>query len=196
LSQLILPYLRRNQKGGSYNYLQQEVSLRASRYQKSSRASFIVSRHPFARLVSGYRDKLESKKLSYEGFAKPIIKFARGRWSGEEKVPSFVEFVRYLINTDVNNYNIHWKPLYLMCRVCKFTYTHIIHFEELQEEWPQFVADVKLEDDLVLPWRNRVKGEESHSSYFKAISQEEKRRLYNKFQPDFLMFGYHVDDEI
>ena len=45
-----------------------------------------------------------------------MFRFARGGWSEDGEVPSFVEFVRYLINTDVNNYNIHWKPLYLMCR--------------------------------------------------------------------------------
>ena len=80
--------------------------------------------------------------------------------------------------------------------MCELNYTHIIHFERLAEEWPQFLADVKLEDDLSLPWQNKARGEESHSSYYEAISQEERRRLYKKFQPDFLLFGYHEDDQI
>ena len=43
-------------------------------------------------------------------------RFNRGHWSSEEKEPSFVEFVHYLINTDPTKYDGHWQPISVICR--------------------------------------------------------------------------------
>ena len=93
-------------------------------------------------------------------------------------------------------YNIHWKPLSLICRVCELTYTHIIHYENLHQEWQQFLLDSELREKLELPWRNRVRGNGSHARYLDLITPSKKIKLYEKFSGDFLMFGYDISDEI
>ena len=85
-------------------------------------------------MVSGYRDKLKNRTVrGYSYYSQPIIKynktllylhcnnflmnrFNRGHWSSEEKEPSFVEFVHYLINTDPTKYDGHWQPISVICR--------------------------------------------------------------------------------
>ena len=86
-------------------------------------------------------------------------------------------------------YNIDFFPF----RVCQLHYSHILHFENFHLEWKQFVADIKLEEELELPWEN--KGVGSLMSYYDLITPEEKIKLYGKYRPDFLMFGYSVEDD-
>ena len=55
------------------------------------------------------------------------------------------------------------------------------------------MADIKLEEELELPWEN--KGVGSLMSYYDLITPEEKIKLYGKYRPDFLMFGYSMEDD-
>ena len=89
--------------------------------------SFLVSRHPFARVASAYRNKLADRNKSHDGeyfyntYSKQIIKLARGSWKAGDKEPSFNEFVHYLINTEVRDYDEHWQPIYIRCRCVRVT---------------------------------------------------------------------------
>ena len=40
----------------------------------------------------------------------------------KRKEPSFVEFIDYLLDTPVENYDEHWKPQYLLCPPCHFNF--------------------------------------------------------------------------
>ena len=39
--------------------------------------------------------------------------------------PSFEQFVDYLLRTDVADYNDHWIPIWLHCRICQMEYDAI-----------------------------------------------------------------------
>jgi hypothetical protein len=39
--------------------------------------------------------------------------------------------------------------------LCQLTYTHILSYEKLASEWPQFLEDALLPPSLELPWENR-----------------------------------------
>ena len=38
--------------------------------------------------------------------------------SGGAERPTFEQFVDYLLRTDVSEYNDHWIPIWLHCRIC------------------------------------------------------------------------------
>ena len=85
-----------------------------------------------------------------------------------------------------------------MFRVCQgITYTHIIHYEELKKEWPQFLFDIDIkQSELELPWKNNKKGNSCDACYYDPITKEEKIKLYEIYKDDFMMFGYDINDEI
>ena len=75
--------------------------------------SFIVVRHPFVRLVSAYRDKLESLteyNVRYHMTDAPRMTSRRVFNSSVADNPTFPEFVDYLIRTPPNLMDKHWAP--------------------------------------------------------------------------------------
>ena len=63
-------------------------------------------------------------------------------WSGavfpavrEEAMPTWWEFVQTLVSsTKVSSWDPHWRPAYLFCSPCTFSYNTILKFENLQQE--------------------------------------------------------------
>ena len=80
------------------------------------------------------------------------------------------------------------------CRLCQLNYSHILHYEQLESEWPQFLASVGIKQVLELPWENKG-AVTSLVGYYHNISQEERRQLAAKYEADFKMFGYTQDDD-
>ena len=112
---------------------------------RKSITSFIVVRHPFERLVSAYRDKLErTNKYYYQLYGIKIVKMFRNKAIekfGEKyfakennygailkpdpndpkarhssSQPSFWEFVQAVISGEIDDG--HWRPQYKFCSVC------------------------------------------------------------------------------
>ena len=133
--------------------------------------SFMITRHPFERLVSAYRDKLERKNRYYfklhgrkivKMFRKSAIqKFGISYFSKENNYgtvlnlsqterpnsnfPTFWEFVQALIAGIIDD--DHWKPMYKFCSVCHNvqlkTINFVLRFENLNNETALFLKHVK-----------------------------------------------------
>ena len=82
--------------------------------------SFVISRHPFTRIVSAFRNKFQADTRIEEQFIRKYSRniglAARGEWKKGDPEPSFAEFVRYLIKTEVGQYDEHWQLISLRCR--------------------------------------------------------------------------------
>ena len=82
--------------------------------------SFVISRHPFTRIVSAFRNKFQADTRIEEQFirkySRKIGLAARGEWKKGDPEPSFAEFVKYLIKTEVGQYDEHWQLISLRCR--------------------------------------------------------------------------------
>ena len=50
------------------------------------------------------------------------------------KIPTFSEFVDYLLATEVEEYNEHWLPYYLLCTPCNINYTVIAKTEHIADD--------------------------------------------------------------
>ena len=51
-----------------------------------------------------------------------------------KKVPTFSEFVDFLLSTEVETYNEHWLPYYLLCTPCHLNYTVIAKTEDISDD--------------------------------------------------------------
>ncbi|CAG2058736.1 unnamed protein product, partial [Timema podura] len=121
----------------------------------------IFVRHPFERLLSAYRDKLENVQVGHEHgtwhyyrkYGRRIVKkYRQGGnltktwtilsqdqyyWPPDKTrpagiEPTFQEFVRYLIDMDIVLYSDdHWIPYYLYCTPCLLKYDIIAKVESL-----------------------------------------------------------------
>ena len=86
ISRLFLPYLPRSKGTAVWPHLQKEVWDRAGHIQPTfyhstnNTPAFLVTRHPFARVASAFRNKLEDRRKSHDGeyfyktYSKQIIK--------------------------------------------------------------------------------------------------------------------------
>ena len=52
----------------------------------------------------------------------------------EKKEPSFVEFVEYLIETPLDKYDEHWKPIFVLCPPCHFNFDIIVKMETFKRD--------------------------------------------------------------
>ncbi|KAG7203788.1 hypothetical protein KM043_013809 [Ampulex compressa] len=178
----------------------------------------LVVRHPFERLLSAYRDKLENsvagrehgtlhfyrkygakivRKYREENFTRPgpdrEIRRERGPPpAGIE--PTFREFVHYLIHTDLGSYgDDHWMPYYLYCTPCVLSYDIIAKVETLERDQMYAIEELGLQGRIKPRWRHANGRSDASKIYFGQLTVDLVRRLYKKFQLDFELFDYSPD---
>ena len=202
LARVFIPYIRNTSYDQDLFKLHGVLWSRAGRLTDINKFlntnSFVITRHPFTRLVSAYRNKLQPGTRTVEYFikeyAKVIASKARGSWQSGDPDPTFSEFVKYLINTRMESFDEHWMPVALRCRVCQVPHDFILHYEDLEVDWEQFLKEVNITENIKLPWEN--KGHGDIASYYHNISREDLAGLYRKYEADFLMFGYSIENII
>jgi hypothetical protein len=170
---------------------------------------WMVVRHPFERILSAYRDKLENSTIHredgtlhfYEKYGRKIVAKYRGKSPKEQNAseriePTFQEFVAYLINTDLTLYaDDHWIPYYLFCTPCLIDYDVIIQFETLQED-VQLLLNLLGESSGPLRKHSTTVGRsktELIKSYYSRLDRETILKLHEKYKIDFELFGYSID---
>ena len=57
-----------------------------------------------------------------------------------------------------------------------------------------FLGDVNITEKIELPWDNRGHGDVN--SYYQNISRQDLESLYKKYEADFVMFGYSIENFI
>ncbi|KAK7086393.1 hypothetical protein SK128_021996 [Halocaridina rubra] len=173
---------------------------------------FMVVRHPFERVLSAYRDKLEDSERDlkdrggyyYAIYGKRIVKAYRKSTSSSDdysyntrKEPTFREFIQYLLDTDVEEYDEHWRPIFLLCTPCHIRYDIIAKMETLSRDADFILYHRGLSDTVHVEWSHRTDQSKKTSdvvkSYYSQLTSSEVKQLYYKYLPDFLMFEYDLE---
>lgn len=185
---------------------------------------FMIVRHPFERLVSAYRDKLENTNIGqehgvehfYKKYGRKIVEKYRPAGQGLPAVrysqdmddpsipapkgvePTFEEFVKYLSETDLVYYaDDHWMPYYLYCTPCLLDYDVIAKFETLERDQNYVVLKKRLGNRIKPTWKHLTKGVKTSDTvrkYFATITKKDLMALYEKYRIDFELFDYSVDE--
>lgn len=172
---------------------------------------FMVVRHPFERVLSAYRDKLENSERDlkdrggyyYAIYGKRIVKAYRKPSSSDDhnynnqKEPTFREFIQYLLDTDVEEYDEHWRPIFLLCTPCHVRFDIIAKMETLSRDADFILYHRGLSNTVNVEWSHRTDQSQKTSdvvkSYYSQLTSSEVKQLYYKYLPDFLMFEYDLD---
>lgn len=101
--------------------------------------SFLIVRHPFERLLSAYRDKLQFAlpHTLHQKLGNQIIrKYRKKRKVHGEKLtrwPRFSEFVNFLIDEWLGGkeLDMHWTPITTFCTPCQVKFDIIAKFETI-----------------------------------------------------------------
>merc|ERR1711915_458707 len=102
-------------------------------------------------------------------------------WRSAE-MPSWWEFVQYIIETDPIKYDEHWKPINMYCSICSFSYNYILHFENMQQEEQMFGLELGKQDKMNNQHENTnhegLSKEEVVAKYFSLLDDDDILKLY------------------
>ncbi|KAK7071182.1 hypothetical protein SK128_010847 [Halocaridina rubra] len=170
---------------------------------------FLIVRDPFVRLLSAYRDRIEDtshRSWQREHFGpkilaitRPDLKESEMRVNGSLSViPSFAEFVRYLLKTPLDHYDPHWAPYWKHCVPCALRY-HAIGKSETKSQDARFILEdsgLARKVDVKILQENAHEGrgdtEKLMLSYYSTIGLRHLESLYRKYKVDFYLFGYDI----
>lgn len=162
---------------------------------------FLFVRHPFERLLSAYRNKLEqhyqSSKYFQSRFGRHIIKHYRQNPSNESLTRgddvTFKEFATYLIGQE-GVLNEHWRPIYDLCHPCSINYDIIGKYETLDQD-SEFILKQVGETGISFPQAPKSSSTTSKlRKYFDSLQHDIIRQLYNVYIMDFKLFGYNLQE--
>ncbi|CAB0030438.1 unnamed protein product, partial [Trichogramma brassicae] len=101
----------------------------------------MVVRHPFERLLSAYRHKLENRQgqeYYYERFGKRIVeKYRRESSNHTQAEPTFTEFLNFIV--DEQEPDDYWTPYNSTCYPCSIKYDYVMKFENLVDEYNYYL---------------------------------------------------------
>ncbi|XP_077296186.1 carbohydrate sulfotransferase 11 [Arctopsyche grandis] len=168
----------------------------------------IFVRHPFERVLSAYRNKLEDESPSAAYFqqrvGRTIIQHLRPHASNisieKGNDVTFEEFVEYLTlpltdSTDVPYaVNEHWESIVQLCHPCFVNYTIIGKYETLLDDSILALNTINA-SHIPFPRDIRTSGTaDKLRQYYGSLPLDLIRRLYEVYKADFKLFNYNLQD--
>ncbi|XP_012274801.1 carbohydrate sulfotransferase 11 [Orussus abietinus] len=179
--------------------LSKDINANQSLEKIEETKKLLIVRHPFERLLSAYRDKLEHKEgreYYYTRFGRHITHRYRRRKNPSDMrlEPTFVEFLEFIVKEKY--FDEHWVPYYDSCAPCKIQYDYILKFETLLEEQSIFLSDTGLFGYLyqVGDARNAIPHESTTRTvakdYFENVPKLLLKEVHKVYEKDFKLFAY------
>ncbi|XP_017134242.1 carbohydrate sulfotransferase 11 [Drosophila elegans] len=168
---------------------------------------FILVRHPFERLLSAYRNKLEGDSPSARYFqsrvGRQIVKELRPGASNESLEHgddvSFGEFVKYLVTPELSranqsDYNEHWEVIAKLCNPCVMKYNVVGKYDTLLDD-SALALFLSKANNLTFPTGHKPSSTRANlRTYFDPLPIGAIRQLYEIYEEDFRLFDYALDD--
>ncbi len=175
---------------------------------------FMIVRNPFERLLSAYKDKLQSYKRLIPFFQQIAETITNNTELLQKLVPidpktsselnkkqhrfdvEFYKFIQYLLSPPTKNLynyplNEHWRPMYQVCHPCLINYTILAKYETIKEDSDLVLNTIGVQDMEFPPARPMNKKTKMElKKYFQSIPFDIALRLYDFYEIDFKLFGY------
>jgi hypothetical protein len=150
---------------------------------------FLVSRHPFERLISAYRDKFETNSVYTEVFQKRYGKHILSQ--SKEKNFTFTNFVKFITDPSLGaeqKMDEHWAPYTSLCLPCYVDYSYVIRYDSFLED-AGFVLRLLFNSTLdAFPYKNSAS--QQHKDYLASLNATQLSDLWNMYAQDFRLFEY------
>ncbi|XP_044216754.1 carbohydrate sulfotransferase 14 [Thunnus albacares] len=167
------------------------------RYRLKHYFKFMFVREPMERLLSAYRNKFGEIESYQKKYGVEIIKRYRKGHAKDTSLTgddvTFAEFVRYLLDEDVERMNEHWMPVYNLCQPCAVSYDFIGSYEHLESDAEFVLQHIGAPPYVHFPerqtWYKPVTSETLHY-YLCSLPQKLLRELLPKYILDFSLFTY------
>ncbi|XP_071556798.1 carbohydrate sulfotransferase 11 [Temnothorax nylanderi] len=168
--------------------------------------SLLIVRHPFERLISAYRDKLEHSlpHTFHSNLGAHIVWHYRAKDSKTNtrqgpRYPLFEEFVRWLLcqRRAGNDLDMHWTPVVNFCTPCQVRFDVIAKFETLHDDQDYLIKQAHVGHIIKPEWKNPTKGVQTKDvikHYFTQLSKTQIDELYEMFRYDFVLFDYSPEE--
>ncbi|KYN16897.1 PREDICTED: carbohydrate sulfotransferase 11-like [Trachymyrmex cornetzi] len=182
------------------NHTLPEIEKKLATYDK-----LIVVRHPLERLLSAYRNKLETKheksaRYFQTRFGKKIIKKYRPN-ATEESLRNgddvtFREFVDFVTDDAENGTrNEHWRSIYDLCQPCIVNYNLVSKYESLVEDATEILERISV-TSVNFPARSPSSEPTSRKldRYYSTLSYKQLRKLAALYKLDLRLFDYSLED--
>lgn len=178
-----------------------DYSVEQARYFIENFNKYVFVRHPFERLLSAYRNKLqepsERSKYFQARIGRDIVKHYRINATNSSlelgNDVTFEEFTSYLIDRYVPAFNEHWKPISELCYPCLIGYDFIGKYETLQSD-AEFLLKAINESHIKFPKVRLSNTTAQIAKYYNTLSSRVIARLYNIFVLDFKLFSYSTEN--
>ena len=150
---------------------------------------FCVVRHPFARLVSCYRNKLEDGSRG-RGFPKMMRQL---KLDPKDEI-TFEKFVKAVSRQKQEDMNPHWRVQYYNVFMDMVEYDEVIRYEAVGEALGRLIAEFYPKakgagNAIISENRHAENSDELVARYF---TPELKKIALATYQRDFETFGYDV----
>ncbi|XP_033646657.1 carbohydrate sulfotransferase 11-like [Asterias rubens] len=194
------PSFKKSQPFGDYSIREYDNGRFLRDLQNYTKVLFV--REPFARLLSGYRDKYV--ELRHFPYYKPIgsemIKaFRKGATRAEiaSGKPTFEEFLRWLVrNQEDRTGDYHWRPLFDWYHPCEIHYDYIGKLETATEDAKYIFKKIGIDKLETYPSTEThhtfSSSQDVMKKYYSQISPDLIPRLVSKHKEEFLLFNYTV----
>ncbi|XP_077996825.1 carbohydrate sulfotransferase 11-like [Glandiceps talaboti] len=169
----------------------------------------VFYREPLERLVSCYYNKFYKEsgvakkyERSYRSF---LLKYRPGvsvndLQNGRRLNLTFAEFaefvVEYGVSRQIDGFNHHWYPQYMVTNICLIDYDFIGHYETLATDGPYVLKLLGIEDVVKFPPIHNSTGRNRFIEEFKTLSPELVKNLTLYYQLDYKILGYEVPEEL
>ncbi|XP_035668789.1 carbohydrate sulfotransferase 10-like [Branchiostoma floridae] len=186
------------------DYTDEEVRLRLETYSK-----LLIVRNPLERLASAWQDKFifapsEYWREKYQSMLdtlaqNPSDKHATHKATDNKQYPQvpFNAFIKAVATNRTEWEDPHWQLISDLCAPCLIKYDFIVHTDTIAQDFPLFFEKAAIvgRDDL-LPENRQQKADKMFWELYKQIPMEDLRRVEQKFNADYEMFGFSFNDDI
>lgn len=169
---------------------------------------FMIVRNPLERLISAYRDKLESPILPpkwHNQFPERIKKRILQQYHADEfelwqmswsfnlfnLSVSFQDFIQYLIDTHWSELNEHFQPQVEVCRPCVVNYDFYGNFRNYSHDSAAIIKKIKANPKYYRDESLHTPMQQTHnyvSQYYSKLEEREKVRLIGSWYDEFAFY--------